>query len=147
MLDDPNRKPFSGLRNPALYTSLIVLLAALYSGWVLYSRRQTARELEEKAKAEKLAMDQKIVDSLGGNSFDILNFYASPPVIQHGESAQLCYGVSNAKSVRLEPQDNKVWPSFMRCVNVDPKKDTPYTLTAEDANGNTKTATVVVKVR
>jgi hypothetical protein len=147
MPDDPNRKPFSGLRNPALYTSLIVLLAALYSGWVLYSRRQTARELEEKAKAEKLAMDQKIVDSLGGNSFDILNFYASPPVIQHGETAQLCYGVSNAKSVRLEPQDNKVWPSFMRCVNVDPKKDTTYTLTAEDSNGNTKTATVVVKVR
>jgi len=147
MLDDPNRKPLSGFRNPMLYTSLIVSLAALYSGWILYSRRQTAHELEEKAKAEKLAMDQKIVDSLGGNSFDILNFYASPPVIQHGETAQLCYGVSNAKSVRLEPQDNKVWPSFMRCVNVEPKKDTIYTLTAEDGNGNTKTATVVVKVR
>ena len=147
MPDDPNRKPLSGFRNPMLYTSLIVLLAALYSGWILYSRRQTARELEEKAKAEKLAMDQKIVDSLGGNSFDILNFYASPPVIQHGETAQLCYGVSNAKSVRLEPQDNKVWPSFMRCVNVNPKKDTTYTLTAEDGKGNAKSATVVVKVR
>jgi hypothetical protein len=147
MANDPDRKPFSGLRNPALYTSLVILLAALYSGWTLYSRRQMARELEERAKAEKLAMDQKIVDSLGGSSFDILNFYASPPLIKHGETAQLCYGVSNAKSVRLEPQENKVWPSFMRCVDVAPKKDTTYTLTAEDGNGNTKTATVVVKVR
>jgi type II secretory pathway pseudopilin PulG len=147
MANDPDRKPFSGLRNPALYTSLVILLAALYSGWTLYSRRQMARELEERAKAEKLAMDQKIVDSLGGSSFDILNFYASPPLIKHGETAQLCYGVSNAKSVHLEPQENKVWPSFMRCVDVAPKKDTTYTLTAEDGNGNTKTATVVVKVR
>lgn len=147
MLTDPNRKPYSGLRNPVLYTSLLVLLAAFYSGWVLFSRRQEVRELEDKAKAAKLAQDQKIVESLGGSSFDILNFYASPPVVQHGETAQLCYGVSNAKSVRLEPQPNKVWPSFMRCVEVVPQKDTAYTLTAEDGRGNTKTATVVVKVR
>jgi hypothetical protein len=147
MLTDPNRKPYSGLRNPVLYTSLLVLLAAFYSGWVLFSRRQEVRELEDKAKAAKLAQDQKIVESLGGSSFDILNFYASPPVVQHGETAQLCYGVSNAKSVRLEPQPNKVWPSFMRCIEVAPQKDTAYTLTAEDGRGNTKTATVVVKVR
>jgi hypothetical protein len=147
MLTNPNRKPYSGLRNPVLYTSLLILFAALYSGWVLFSRRQEVRELEDKAKAEKLAQDQKIVESLGGNSFDILNFYASPPVVQHGETAQLCYGVSNAKSVRLEPQPNKVWPSYMRCVEVAPQKDTAYTLTAEDGRGNTKTATVVVKVR
>jgi hypothetical protein len=147
MLTNPNRKPYSGLRNPVLYTSLLILFAALYSGWVLFSRRQEVRELEDKAKAEKLAQDQKIVESLGGNSFDILNFYASPPVVQHGETAQLCYGVSNAKSVRVEPQPNKVWPSYMRCVEVAPQKDTAYTLTAEDGRGNTKTATVVVKVR
>jgi hypothetical protein len=147
MLAEPNRKPYSGLRNPLLYTSLIVVLATLYAGWILFSRRQEVRELEEKAKAEKLAQDQKIVESLGGSSFDILNFYASPPVIQHGETAQLCYGVSNAKSVRLEPQTSAVWPSYMRCVEVAPKKDTTYTLTAEDGRGNTKTATIVVKVR
>jgi hypothetical protein len=147
MLTNPNRKPYSGLRNPVLYTSLLILFAALYSGWVLFSRRQEIRELEDKAKAAKLAQDQKIVESLNGSSFDILNFYASPPVVQHGETAQLCYGVSNAKSVRLEPQPNKVWPSYMRCVEVAPQKDTAYTLTAEDGRGNTKTATVVVKVR
>lgn len=105
MLTEPERKPLSGARNPLLYTSLLVLLSMLYAGWVLFSRRQEVREMEEKAKAEKLAEDQKIVESLGGNRFEILNFYASPPVIHRGETAQLCYGVSNAKAVHLEPAD------------------------------------------
>src|SRR5271155_2252596 len=147
MLTDPERKPLSGARNPLLYTSLAVVLAMLYAGWVLYSRRQEVREMNEKAKAEKLAQDQKIVESLGGNRFEILNFYASPPVISHGEKAQLCYGVSNAKSVRLEPEAGSGWPSFMRCLDVAPQKDTTYTLTAEDGQGNSKTATVEVKVQ
>jgi hypothetical protein len=147
MLTEPERKPLSGARNPLLYTSLLVLLSMIYAGWVLFSRRQEVREMEEKAKAEKLAQDQKIVESLGGNRFEILNFYASPPVIRRGETAQLCYGVSNAKTVRLEPQTNSVWPSYMRCVDVAPRKDTTYTLTAEDGQGNSKTAAVEVKVR
>jgi len=147
MLTEPERKPLSGVRNPLLYTSLLVVLSMVYAGWVLFSRRQEVREMEEKAKAEKLAEDQKIVESLGGNRFEILNFYASPPVIRRGETAQLCYGVSNAKTVRLEPQTNSVWPSYMRCVDVAPRKDTTYTLTAEDGQGNSKTAAVEVKVR
>jgi hypothetical protein len=147
MLTEPERKPLSGARNPLLYTSLLVLLSMIYAGWVLFSRRQEVREMEEKAKAEKVAQDQKIVESLGGNRFEILNFYASPPVIRRGETAQLCYGVSNAKAVRLEPQTNSVWPSYMRCVDVAPRKDTTYTLTAEDGQGNSKTAAVEVKVR
>jgi len=84
---------------------------------------------------------------LGGNQFAILNFYASPGEIRRGETAQLCYGVSNAKTVRIEPQTSAVWPSYSRCVDVAPKKDTTYTLTAEDAAGHIKTATVTVKVR
>jgi hypothetical protein len=85
---------------------------------------------------------------LGGNRFDILNFYASPPAIQRGDSVQLCYGVSNAKEVRLEPNPEAgVWPSFSRCITVSPKKSTTYTLTAVDAAGNSKAATLEVKVQ
>ena len=40
-----------------------------------------------------------------------------------------------------------MWPSYARCVDVTPKKDTTYTLTIADAAGNTKSATVAVKVR
>ncbi len=122
-------------------------LAILYVGWVFFSRWQENREIEEKAAAQKRAEDQRAVEMLGGNSFDILAFYASPGTIRRGETAKLCYGVSGAKSVRLEPQSDPVWPSYSRCVTVSPQKDTSYTLTAEDSAGHTKTATLLVQVR
>jgi len=72
---------------------------------------------------------------LGGNRFEILHFYASPGVIRRGQTAQLCYGVSGAKTVRLEPQPNAVWPSFSRCVDVSPSKDTSYTVDRRRCRG------------
>jgi hypothetical protein len=59
---------------------------------------------------------------------------------------QLCYGVANAKSVKLEPQPNPVWPSYARCVRVSPTETTTYTLTITDAAGNTKTQSLQVNV-
>ncbi len=100
------------------------------------------RELEKKNEE-----DRRTVEQLGGERFEILQFYASPPAIRRGEAARMCYGVSNAKTVRLDPPSGAVWPSFSRCVDVAPVKDTTYTLTAEDAAGHSKTASVLVRVR
>jgi hypothetical protein len=147
MSSDPNREPYTGFRNPLLYTSFLLAIAALYVGWVFFSRRQDRREFEEKAAAKKREEDRRAVEMMGGNRFEILTFYASPGAIHRGETAQVCYGVSNTKTVRLEPQSNPVWPSLARCVDVAPKKDTTYTLTIEDGKGNTKTATLTVQVR
>ncbi len=147
MSPDPNREPYTGFRNPLLYTSFLLVIAALYVGWVFFSRRQDRREFEEKAAAKKREEDRRAVEMMGGNRFEILTFYASPGAIHRGETAQVCYGVSNTKTVRLEPQNNPVWPSLARCVDVAPKKDTTYTLTIEDGKGNTKTATLTVQVR
>jgi len=151
MAAEPNRKPFSGFRNPLLYTSILLAAALVYVGATFYMRREQNREIEQQAAAEaaakKRAEDARTVEQLGGNEFKILNFYATPPVVHAGETAQLCYGVSNAKSVKLEPQTNAVWPSAMRCVEVAPKKTTEYTLTAEDGKGNSKTSAVTVTVR
>ena len=147
MSTDPQREPFKGLRNPLLYTSALLVIALVYVGWVFYSRWQQNQEIERKAAEEKRAMDQKSVEMLGGNRFAILDFYASPGMIRRGETALLCYGVSNAKTVRVDPQTPPVWPSYSRCVDVAPKPNIKYTLTAEDAAGHTKTATVVIKVR
>ncbi|MGO9097044.1 MAG: hypothetical protein ACLQGV_17710 [Bryobacteraceae bacterium] len=38
-----------------------------------------------------------------GSEVKILQFYASPSVVAKGQQAILCYGVANAKTVRLEP--------------------------------------------
>ena len=151
MSANPNHKPLSGFRNPLLYTSILMIFALLYVGATFYVRRQQNREIEERAAeaaaAAKRADDRQTVEQLGGSEFKILNFYATPPSVHRGESVQLCYGVSNAKVVKLEPQTNSVWPSFSRCVEVAPTKTTEYTLTAEDGNGNSKSSSVTVKVR
>lgn len=75
----------------------------------------------------------------------ITQFYSPTPTIPKGEKGKLCYGVENAKSVRLEPPDAEVSPSFTRCVEVDPKSDTKYTLIAEGSDGAIEKQTVEVR--
>ncbi len=147
MNDDANPEGKSIFRNPLLYTSLALLVALVYAGWTFFSRWQENRELEQKGVEKKREEDRRAIEAMGGNRLEILSFYASPGVIRRGETAQLCYGVANAKTVRLEPQSGAVWPSYTRCVDVSPRKTTTYTLAAEDAAGNTKTATLTLQVR
>jgi hypothetical protein len=140
-------KPFRGFRNPLIYTSILTVVVLIYLGLTFLSRRQEDRELEAKAKAKQRQQDSESVESMGGNRFEILNFYALPGRIHRGEESQLCYGVSNAKTVTIDPPVEGVWPSLSRCINISPKKDTTYTFTAQDAAGNTKTATLTLEVR
>jgi hypothetical protein len=140
-------KPFKGFRNPLLYTSVLMAVVLIYLGVTFLSRRQENREVEEQAKAKQRQQDSQVVESLGGDRFEILNFYAMPGRIHRGDQAQLCYGVSNAKTIRIDPPVEGVWPSLDRCMSISPKKDTTYTLTAQDAAGNSKTASLTLEVR
>jgi hypothetical protein len=151
MVSDPVSKPKSILKNPLLYSSAVLVVASLSVAFVVISRWQDRRNLEQKA-AQKLAekqheQDRVAVEQLGGKEFQILSFYASPTVIRRGQTAQLCYGVANAKSVRLEPETPPVWPSVAHCVDVSPTKSITYTLTIEDGAGKTQSQNVEVKVR
>ena len=146
-----NPGPRSFFRNPLVYTSTLVVIGALYVCGVFFFRWQSNRDADrraaEKLAQEKMANAQRAYESLGGSQFAILNFYVTPSLIHPGESTQLCYGVSNAKEVRLDPPAGNVWPSAARCVSASPSKETTYTLTAVDAQGNTKTATLTVLVK
>ncbi len=146
MSSDANRQPYTGFRNPLLYTSFLLAIAALYAGWVFFSRQQERGKFEERAAARKKEENRRAAEMMGGSRFEILSFYASPGVIRRGETSQLCYGVSHAKMVHLEPQSNPVWPSLARCVDIAPKQDTTYTLTIEDGKGNSKTAKLTIQV-
>ena len=138
-------------KNPLLYSSLLVGTALLVVLWILYSRWQENRSIERRTREEtarkQLESDRIALEQLGGKELAIQSFYASPGAIHKGESVQLCYGVANAKAVKLEPQPNAVWPSYARCVNVSPAKTTEYTLTISDASGNTKSQSLQVNVR
>jgi hypothetical protein len=123
----------------------------LYVIWIFFARWQENRQIQRRANEERtakqLADDRQTVEQMGGKELGIQSFYASAGVVKRGESLQLCYGVANAKTVKLEPQDNPVWPSYNRCVEVSPKKDTSYTLTIQDAAGHTQTQSLDIKVK
>jgi hypothetical protein len=142
----PEKKPYAAFRNPMLYTSILLVGAMGYVGWVMAMRRQEARDLEQKSREKQRIEAAQTFEQLGGERFEILNFYAAPGVIRRGDTVQLCYGVSNARTVRLEPPSGEVWPSQARCLNVAPQKTTEYTLTAEDGRGNTRTSSLTVTV-
>jgi hypothetical protein len=147
MLSPSEGESKSIFKNPLLYTSAAVLIAALAVGGIFFSRWQQNRAIERRVREKRLAEDRAVVRRMGGSELAIQTFYASPPVIRRGQSTQLCYGVANAKSVTLEPQSNPVWPSYARCVDISPKKSTTYTLTIQDDAGHAKSQTLDVTVR
>jgi hypothetical protein len=127
-------------------TSAILVLVILYVGWIFYSRRSDAREADEQAKAAEAKNAQYTIDKYGGGRVKVLAFSLSSGAIRKGQSVQLCYGVANAKNVKIEPPVGDIWPSMQRCVDVAPKKDTTYVLTADDGQGHTDTAQLAIKV-
>src|SRR5258708_24286818 len=154
MLADPKPQPPTKTRTivktPLLYSSLLVSIALLVVGWILFSRWQANLSIERRTREERsqkqLENDRVALEQFGGKDLAIQSFYASPGAIHKGDSAQLCYGVANAKSVKLEPQPTAVWPSYSRCVTASPAKSTTYTVTVSDSSGNTKTQSLEVKV-
>jgi len=149
MQSSPNETK-SVFKNPLLYSSVVLAVVALVVGWILFSRWSENKRIDsqssERKKQTQQESDRTTLEQMGGKELDIQAFYASPGAVHRGESVQLCYGVANAKTVKLEPQDNPVWPSYSRCVDVKPTKTTTYTLTIDDGAGNSKTQSLEVKV-
>jgi hypothetical protein len=133
------------LRRMLPYTSSVVLLAFIYSAWTIYSRAAGNRRVEEQAAVRKLAFDQTTLNMIGSD-LRIIQFYANPS-IHPGETALVCYGVANAKSVRIEPAIESITPSLSRCIQTSPAKTTEYTLTANDGAGHAVAQTIAVKVQ
>lgn len=148
MLNHPTPEPNSGLRNFLFLSAAVVFIGGSYVGWVFYSRWEANQALDEKAAEKARAQASKTFEAMGGNRFEILAYSANPANVQAGERSSLCYSVSNAKSVEIDPQpDEPVWPAFSRCVNVTPRKTTKYRLTIGDGAGHAKSAIIEVHVR
>jgi hypothetical protein len=124
-----------------------VLIAALYAGWTFYSRWSAADEARKAAQAQQVERARKEVELNGGSRLKITMLYAAPGVLRRGQSAQLCYGVVNAKNVSFDPPIPNVWPSLNRCVDVSPRKTSTYTLHADDGAGHSDVAHISVEVK
>ena len=145
-MPDDNRS-MQVLRKVLPYTTAGVVLGALYVTWVFASRWNDNRRIEQAAAAQRSKLDREITELYGTGRLKILSFYATPLLIRRGEKALLCYGVVNARTVRLDPPAERIWPSASRCFTVIPNRETRYTLTAEDAEGRTVTESFVLQVK
>lgn len=118
----------------------------IYDGSIFYSRWSRERDAERTRAREEVERARRTLDLLGGDELRIMNFYAFPGVIGPGSHATICYGVTNAKKVRIQPPVGEVWPAVSHCLQVAPRKDTEYMLTAEDAAGHSVSQSFVLKV-
>ena len=83
---------------------VFILLAALYTGWTFYSRRQNAAvEFRRAAEAREIERSRKDVELNGGSQLKITMLYASAAAVRRGQTAQICYGVVNAKNISFVP--------------------------------------------
>jgi hypothetical protein len=135
------------LRKALPYLTVVAILALAYDGWIFYSRWNHARETERQARDEEASRAQKTLDLVGGGGLKILSFYATPGTLRRGERANLCYGVSGAKTVRIEPPVQELHPALTYCFAVTPAGTTEYRLVAEDAAGQTTQQALVLQVK
>jgi hypothetical protein len=145
--DSPEQRPASVVRKILPFTSAAVVIALLYVGYIFYSRHQDQKEAEQQVSARQAADARKVAELYGGEELKILDFHATAGPLHRGETAQLCYSVSNAKTVAIEPDVHDVPVSYSNCVKIAPKKDTTYTLSATDNKGNTQLAVLIIRVQ
>ena len=147
--NNPEPKAKSGLSALIPYTTVAVLIAALYVAWTFYSRAQSAKEsqqaIQDKREEARKRVNQQI---FGSGEIKVTTFLADPGHLTKGQSAQLCYGVVNATTLKLDPAPNEpVTPTARHCIEISPKKTTLYTLTATDDKGKSESKTLTVIVQ
>jgi len=76
----------------------------------------------------------------------ILQFYASVGSLTAGQKALLCYGVENARSVRISPMPQRVYPAVSRCLEILPEHTTHYMIMAEGYDGQVATRSLTLAV-
>ena len=121
----------------------IVVVACL--ALVMVNRRIADRQREQ--QREQPDGFAEFERAYGGSELKIVQFYSREGTLFEGSTTVLCYGLANARSVRIEPPVEGVSVSLNRCVEVAPEKDTRYTLTAEGNDGHAVSESFVLKVR
>ena len=132
-------------RKPAPFVIVVIAVSVLFLGWVL-STRGSAGTQTETLRTATAQRNAQTVAYYGNGQLKVLNFYANPPEVRRGRQTLVCYGVSNASSVRIEPSVGETWPSTGRCMEVTAASDTEYKLTAQDTAGHEETRTLNLHV-
>lgn len=135
------------LRKAAPVLIVLIVAVAVYDVPIFYSRWRSRHKEEQARRAIEAEDARRTLAILGGGELKISQFYASPGAIRKGEHTLLCYGVDNAKSVRIEPPVEKLQPAMAHCLEVSPSVSTSYKLVAADESGHIVTEQLTVRVR
>jgi hypothetical protein len=84
--------------------------------------------------------------SAKGTAVKITQFYPRVWSMPHTDHNTICYGVENAKNVRLEPPIANVWPTVNRCFWAEARQDTTYKLIAEGFDGTSTSESFSIHV-
>jgi hypothetical protein len=137
---------FALLKKILPWLGVLLVVGLLYDGYIFYSRWSEKQDEKRVRAKQETAMAKKTLTLLGGDELKIHSFYASPGAVRKGMPATICYGVTGAKTLRIDPPVEQVWPSLTHCLQVTPAKNTEYKLTAEDAAGHSVTESFVLQV-
>ncbi len=148
MPESPEKKR-SGLAAILPFTTAAMVLAVLYVAWIFYSRHESARKDQEAIEAKQQAEEKRKADLIfGSGEVKFTTFSADKGVLRRGETTQLCYGVVNATTLKIDPPVGEpVKPTNRHCVDIAPKQTTTYTITASNGKGDPKTTSLTVQVR
>ncbi|MGI8961201.1 MAG: hypothetical protein ACR2IV_15830 [Bryobacteraceae bacterium] len=146
--NDPERTQRSRLRAILPYTTIAMIIAALYVVWTFYSRHEANRAAAEAIQKKKAEENKQFVSQVyGSGEVKFTAMSADTGVLAPGQTTQLCYGVVNAKTVKVDPPVEQLKPSYQHCFEVAPKKTTTYTITAENGAGHSKSESLTIQVR
>lgn len=136
------------MRKILRYTWILVLVAAVYVAWILYSRHQREVAAEAAVAKQKQEQEQRVNNLIfGSGEIQFNTFGADSGVLHPGETTELCYGVVNAVRVEITPPIEQAKPTYHHCIEIAPKETTTYTIKATDAKGNSKTESLTVQVK
>lgn len=120
-------------------------LAVARVGWVWLVRHDARLRMEGATQTRHQQSSQSPDDDNG--TLGITQFYARSGAMTEGDSNVVCYGVRNARSVRIEPPVRDLTPALNRCFPIEPQQDTTYRLVAEGADGSQASQSFQVHVK
>jgi hypothetical protein len=127
-------------------TVAVAAIGMAYVGWIFVTRAMGTSRWAGRHAPPASRESAEYARIYGGNDVKILQFYARDGNVVEGGKSVICYGVLNARSVRLDPPLEGVSPSLNRCVEVAAKRETRYTLSAEGADDRTVSESFVLGV-
>lgn len=122
-----------------------LLFALLHLGWTWLHRRDANQRMTRASVTARQRAAGGVIDR--STDVKILSFYATAGEIRDGDPEIICYGVQNARAVRLEPPLEQLTPALTRCFWAEPHRNSQYKLVAEGFDGRQVSESFKVRVK